>query len=111
MEYANLKIVILNLTDHPTNKQIERIDEIITSVLINAVKSTQGMKRNILFSKHEQMVRVAKLHWKDIVKELKGLIVNYEKIGKRKQSGMIEEINDKFLLEQVKEILNTEEIK
>ena len=51
LQYINLENMILDIIDHPTNEQIERIDKMITSVLTNAVKSVRGMKRNIPFSK------------------------------------------------------------
>ena len=57
------------------------------------------MKRNIPFSKQKQTVRVAKLYWKDRVKELKGITVNKEKMYKRKQSAQINEIDKEFSIE------------
>jgi len=63
---------------------MEGIDKIITSLLTNALKSVRGMKRNIPFSKEKEIMRAAKLFWKDCVKEIKGIIVNQERMIKRR---------------------------
>ena len=42
----------LEAFDYQTNKQIERVDEMITSVLNDELKSVGKMIRTILFYKH-----------------------------------------------------------
>ena len=89
---------------------MERIDDIITSVLMNTTKSMRGMKRNILFSKEKEIVRAAKLFWKDCIKEIKGMLVNKDRMIKRKENAKIEELDD-LTIEQAKERLKIEEEK
>ena len=61
LQKLNIENIISSMIDFPTNEQIKRVDEIITSVLVTATKTIQGMKRNIPFSHEKETVRAAKL--------------------------------------------------
>ena len=82
----------------------------ITSVLQNAVKSTQGMRRNIACSKTKVIARSAKMHWKDRAKETRGSCVNKDRMEVRRRKAQIEEDDSSFTSEQIKErVKNTDE--
>ena len=68
LEHLNLEAQMSKVFHHPSNEQIEKIDETITSILNNATNSVEGMRRNIPFSPEKQKRRGAKLCWKDVVK-------------------------------------------
>ena len=61
LSFIDIKEKILEIYDHPSNKQIEVIDEMITDVLQNAVRSIQGINRNIPFSQQKVIVRAKKM--------------------------------------------------
>ena len=66
---------------------------------MNALKSVRGMKMNIPFSKEKEIVRAAKLYWKDRVKEIKGLPINSEKMNMRKQIANIDDEDEDLSIE------------
>ena len=86
----------MDISDHPANMQIERINEIITLVLQKAVKYMQGMRRNIPYSKKKVIARLAKMHWKDRAKEIRGLCVNKNRMEVRRRNVQIEEDDSSF---------------
>ena len=85
--------MITQIYDYLTNMQIERIDQIITEILIKATKSIQGIRRNIPYSKQKVLVRAEKLYWKDKCKEKRGMYVNEEKMEARRKLAMISDEN------------------
>ena len=92
----------------PSNEQIEQVDKVITSLLMNATKSVQGIKRNIPFLKEKEEVRAAKLFWKDYIKKIEGNRVDETKMNKRKQIAQIE-VNELLIKEQANEKLKYKE--
>lgn len=61
LSFIDIEEKILEIYDHPSNEQIEVIDEMITDVLQNAVRSIQGINRNIPFSQQKVTVRAKKM--------------------------------------------------
>ena len=61
LQKLNIENIISSMIDFPTNEQIERVDEMIISVLVTTTKKIQGMKRNIPFSHKKETTRAAKL--------------------------------------------------
>ena len=66
------------------------------------------MKRNIPFSKEKEVVRAAKLFWKDYIKKLKGRKVNQNRMNKRRILAQIEDYVI-LMMEQANEKLQVEE--
>ena len=66
------------MSDHsqPTNQQIERIDEIITLVLNEATLKVEGLKHRIPYSKKKAKTIGAIKHWKNKVKQAKGVPID-----------------------------------
>ena len=54
LECLNLEVQIEKVFHHPSNEQIEKIDETITSILNTTTKIVEGMKRNIHFSQENK---------------------------------------------------------
>ena len=53
LEHLNLQEQASTVFHYPSNEQIERIDEMITSILKNAATRVEGMKRNIPYSREK----------------------------------------------------------
>ena len=91
LEHLNVEEMINKAHDHLINQQIERIDKTITMILQKAI---QGIQRNIPHSKQKVNIRVAKLHWRDKFKEIRGMHINEEKMEARRRIAMTNENSD-----------------
>ena len=59
-----------------TYKQMEKFDKIITRMLNTALKSVEGMKRNVPFSCEKEKRRAVVLYWKMEIRRLKGIAID-----------------------------------
>ena len=55
---------------------MERIDELITRVLICTRRKVEGNKRNIPFSKEKHQRRAKLLYWKAKIRSMKGKVID-----------------------------------
>ena len=74
-------------------EQIEKFDEIITRMLNTALKSVEGIKRNVPFSCEKEKRRAAVLYWKMEIRRLKGIAIDTNLKEKRRTEAEIDEIH------------------
>ena len=87
-----------------THEQMEKFDEIITRMLNIALKSVEGIKRNVLFSSKMEKRRAAVLYWKMEIRRLKGIAIDTNLKEKQRTEAEIDEIHLQELDEAKQEL-------
>jgi len=67
------------------NKEIEKVDKLITQILNTATKKIEGMKRSILYSHEKERIRSMVLYSKMKLREIQGKAVDKELLQSRKE--------------------------
>jgi len=85
--------------------QMEVIDKTITRMMMKAVKTIEGMKRNVPFSFRKKQGWAKVIYWKMKIRQTKGIKVDIERMKKRQEEAKIQE-DDEMTIIQEKEALN-----